>query len=569
MTRYHFHDKCISDIKKKVGSSVRWHNPQIIRDLIIELTSTPSISGTIQERDMADKIYRLLHAYDYFQLHPEQLRKHPIPHDKLSRDVITALLRGNNASNKTIVMLSHYDVVGIEDFGRFKSNASHPEALTSQLRTESSDVLDKDAFTDLMSGKWLFGRGVMDMKAGLAIQIAMMEHFSTLEDFSGNLLLLATPDEETNSEGMLEAVSILNHLKEQYQLDYELCICSEANWSSFPGDDAKYIYTGSVGKLLPMVFSVGTSTHVGEPLRGVNAAWMSAEIVNRIELSTDFVDELDGEYSPYPTCLDARIIKDRYNVQTPNLAYAMFNVLTLKQSPKDVLYKLRDVTNQVADKIYRRIVERNRTNGDHSSQGDKLSHVRPKIYSYSELYQKGVECFGNEFVQNIDEEMNSFLETQTDPRIATVQLVQRVSSFFVEEAPFFVLLFAPPYYPHVYLDDLHDQRIQAVVEKVHQDALQEDDNVRIKRFFPGLSDVSYCRIRDADRIMETLKPNMPLLDFMYNVPIEEISKLNLPTINIGPYGKDAHQWTERLELTYSTEVAPQLVMNTIHYVFAK
>ena len=45
------------------------------------------------------------------------------------------------------------------------------------------------------------GRGTMDMKCGLALQMAMIEQ-ACEERFDGNVLLLAVPDEEVNSVGM-------------------------------------------------------------------------------------------------------------------------------------------------------------------------------------------------------------------------------------------------------------------------------------------------------------------------------------------------------------------------------
>jgi arginine utilization protein RocB len=129
-------------------------------------------------------------------------------------------------------------------------------------------------------------------------------------------------------------------------------------------------------------------------------------------------------------------------------------------------------------------------------------------------------------------------------------------------------MFAPPYYPHVFLDENNpnERTLQELVKHVYEEALQEDGKVRLKRFFPGLSDVSYCRVYDADKVLTTLKENMPVLDHLYHIPVREIEKLNLPTFNIGPYGKDAHKWTERLEMHYSTQIAPQLLANAIKYV---
>ena len=43
---------------------------------------------------------------------------------------------------------------------------------------------------------------------------------------------------------------------------------------------------------------------------------------------------------------------------------------------------------------------------------------------------------------------------------------------------------------------------------------------------------------------------MPAFGSKYDLPIKDMQKLNLPVVNIGPFGKDAHQYTERLEKKY-------------------
>lgn len=39
---------------------------------------------------------------------------------------------------------------------------------------------------------------------------------------------------------------------------------------------------------------------------------------------------------------------------------------------------------------------------------------------------------------------------------------------------------------------------------------------------------------------------MPLLGKCYDIPVEEIQKISMPCINIGPWGKDLHKLTERV-----------------------
>ena len=56
---------------------------------------------------------------------------------------------------------------------------------------------------------------------------------------------------------------------------------------------------------------------------------------------------------------------------------------------------------------------------------------------------------------------------------------------------------------------------------------------------------------------------MPGFGMSYTLPIDEIRALDLPVANIGPYGYDAHQSTERLLMPYSFNQVPSMVLNTV------
>lgn len=122
------------------------------------------------------------------------------------------------------------------------------------------------------------------------------------------------------------------------------------------------------------------------------------------------------------------------------------------------------------------------------------------------------------------------------------------------------MLLQPPYYPHVKLNEKEDQALLALtndLQKIGTESFQE--SIVLKTFFPGLSDVSYLRSQGETKVETTLDTFMPLYQQNYHIPMEAIQQLNIPTINVGPFGKDAHKRTERLQLSYSTKVAPVLL----------
>lgn len=68
---------------------------------------------------------------------------------------------------------------------------------------------------------------------------------------AGQSLLLTVPDEEVNSAGMRAAVKELVALRDKYRLSYKMFLNSEPSFSQKPGDESHYIYSGTMGKIMP------------------------------------------------------------------------------------------------------------------------------------------------------------------------------------------------------------------------------------------------------------------------------------------------------------------------------
>ena len=163
-----------------------WNTPEKIEEVMLRMVSCTSISGTSEEKGMAKEIHSILAEMDYFKNNPEHLKLNAIPNDSLGRYFVTALVKGN--SDRTVVLLNHHDIVGLSDYGAYKELALDPIALT---KTINPSILPEPARKDHQSGEWLFGRGVMDMKCGGAMQICLLEEASqNLENLEGNILYL-------------------------------------------------------------------------------------------------------------------------------------------------------------------------------------------------------------------------------------------------------------------------------------------------------------------------------------------------------------------------------------------
>lgn len=220
------------------------------------------------------------------------------------RNAVTALYK-NNDSAETIVLISHFDTVDTKEYAELEPLACQPEELTVALLNWTKE-LPIDSRVDLESGDYLFGRGTMDMKMGLALHMALIEKAS-FEKWPINLLLVSVPDEEVDSEGMRAVIPKLVQLQEEHQLKYKLFLNSEPSFSQNPGDTNYYIYSGSIGKIMPAVLFYGKETHVGEPLSGLTANYMASFLTQRMEWNSLFRENNFGENTPLPVSLRQKI----------------------------------------------------------------------------------------------------------------------------------------------------------------------------------------------------------------------------------------------------------------------
>jgi arginine utilization protein RocB len=396
------------------------------------------------------------------------------------------------------------------------------------------------------------------MKAGLALQMSMLERASEGQ-FEGNILLLSVPDEEANSTGMREAAPVLLQLAKKYNLEYAACLNSEPMFTNYPGDNTDYIYTGSLGKVLPGFLCYGQETHVGEPFSGLNANYMTAEITKEVELNTEYCESVEGEVTPPPTNLMQKDLKEEYSVQIPHVAVTNFNVLFMEKTLDKLTESLLSSAQKAAEKIEKHYIER-------AQQFTKWQSYTPKKFSvnvltYEELFDEAVQQYGEEEIKRRQAYIVANYKELGD-RDLTTRLVYDLAGLCKEMAPMIVLFFNPPFYPAISSRQNH-----TVINAMNNLKKYGEQNYQLhfkhQRYFPGLSDLSFVGLEQPKESLMPLISNMPLFGSQYTLPIQELKELNIPVMNVGPRGKDAHKWTERLDVPYTFEILPHLLDYTI------
>ncbi len=535
-----------------------------IEALTIELTKCKSVVGTEGEIDISNKIYSIFSEMEYYKKHPEYLELQDFKDDALERKNVIAILRGKETpENKAVVLIGHTDTVGVSDYTGFEDYATQPEELMEKLKTLS---LSSEARDDLNSGNYLFGRGIFDMKCGVATIMSIIEDLSkNPEDFEGTLVFAAVGDEEGSSGGMLSFVPRLSEIKDQYGLDYQAVIDTDYMAPRFDNDDNRYIYIGTVGKLMPSFLIVGKETHVGQPFKGLDPNQIGSEIIRKVNCNMAFSDVAEGEVSLPPITLKQRDLKKEYSVQISTKSNLFFNYATHSSTPDQVLEKMVGVAHEAFSDVVNMLNERYDVFCKSSGFPFGKLPWQPRVMTYDELYN-AVKCELGEALDAHIEKTKAFLLENASlcEREFSLRIVEEVHALWSDKNPVVVVYFSPPYYPHNNVNGKNDKEskllstVASVVGK-----LESNYTIVNKNFYPYISDLSFVSAPQCDDTIDSLKNNMPALGSRYRLPINDMKALNLPVVNIGPFGKDAHQYTERIERDYSFNVAPGMVYDTI------
>ncbi|NMM61595.1 M20/M25/M40 family metallo-hydrolase [Clostridium sp. P21] len=533
-----------------------------IYETLKELVAVPSVSGTEKENLASEKIYDMLSNMAYFKENKGNFGIEEVEGDYLKRKFVWAIVNGKQKSKNTLILTGHFDVVGIEEFGHLKSVAFDMEECTKRI---SQLNLDKDALEDLKSGKWIFGRGTADMKCGIAINIELIRKFSEDQDFKGNLLFLAVPGEESNSEGMVAAVPFLLKLQEKMNYDYCGAIISECSIPQNKNEEFKRLYMGSVGKIMPLFLCVGKETHVGEPLKGLNPNILVSEVNRILENNPDFSDQVNNITTPLPMCLKQMDLKELYSVQSPLYAAAYYNLFTLSMSEEELMNKLKNLALEAFNNVLYDIKNKRERFVKKSGKEFQCIEIEPCVMTYEELLFE-VKSKDKNFGDYIKEKVELWKKQNKDNQTIAINIVKETCEKYEDKKPMIIVSFIPPYYPHKYLEgkDEKSKNFIGAIDKTIEYAYKEFDEKIIKEdFFMGISDLSYTGI-EKNQNLSNLSSNIVGYGTSYNLPLESLSKLNIPAIVFGGEGKDFHKYSERLNVPYTLNVTPELYKYMIY-----
>jgi arginine utilization protein RocB len=477
------------------------------------------VTGTPEEAAFSERLVAYLKPSEF-----SQVWKEPIPGDILSRSNVFVLKRGR--SSRCILLAGHFDTVPISDYGGLEGLALNAEALREAMIAKLEVTGESPlALADLKSGDFLPGRGLLDMKSGLAAGLAAMEAYQG----ELSLMLIATPDEEDRSAGMRAAAPLISDIAKARGLHVELVINLDAISDQGDGSTGRVAALGSIGKQLLTAFVVGKEAHACYPQDGVNSTYIAAELLTEFEMAAELAEISGDEVAAPPTALQVKDLKAGYNVTTPAQTFVYWNTLQHKRSGAEVL----DISVELSKRAMARASK-------------KVDWDIP-VLTYEDLKQRVPQ---NMRMEKADE---LALRTDLDLPERSKLLTQHVWSLSGLSGPAVVLGFGSIPYPAV---SLRNEKLAGVISgavKAH--------GLGTVGYFPGISDMSF--VGETTGNATASAENTPIWGTSFTLS----EPAGYPCVNIGPWGRDYHRWLERLHAPYAFETLPRVLLSVIDAVF--
>lgn len=524
--------------------------------MIKELVSIPSVTESASESMPAEAIFARLSKLDYFREHPEYLRLEDTPLEGSPHRLrsLVARVDAERKTNRTILMIGHFDVVDVECYGDIAEHAFSVDELGKIFHADSDTI---------------YGRGVMDMKCGDVIETALIEEFAKDRGlFDVNLVMALVGDEENTSAGMRGVLPLLSEMK-RGGLDFLAAVNTEPGEAGQSGVSGPMVFLGTLGKIMPAFYVRGKDAHVGNCYDGFSALLAASHLVAAAEGSPALADPASGSCQPSWICLDMKAMRNVYSVTVPDKAYAFFNCFTTNNTPSQIIAQMRDLASKALEEASAQTERSCRELIALGYSGSRFLPPKPSVFTFSELCELARRRYGRGF----DTELKDFAAALPpgDMRARGIKIADFAAERSGAEPPYIAVFFLPPWLP-VRTDFTNDARDAAVIRAAREIEQECADRYGLKmreiELFSGLCDLSYAGGTVSSADAAAFSENMPGWGEIYSIPLEDMQCLGMPVVNLGPSGGAPHRKEERLYLSYSLDVLPELLKSMIAKISA-
>jgi len=252
-------------------------------DITQKLVRIPSVTP-----DKGECISAVSHILSSFGFHCKRIDR---------GGVANLYAKYTNGSGSCLCFAGHTDVVPVAD----ESTWTYPP------------------YSGIIHDGWLWGRGSVDMKSGLAAFISATHDFiSSTSNFDGSIAMMITGDEEGPSiDG---TVAILDDIKKNND-QINCCIVAEPTSSQVSGDTLKI---GRRGSITFHVSVTGTAGHVAYPQAAKNPVTALIKMLNYIV--NCHIDNGHKGFDPSTMSITTFDVNNHTTNVIPDVASATFNI---------------------------------------------------------------------------------------------------------------------------------------------------------------------------------------------------------------------------------------------------
>jgi arginine utilization protein RocB len=323
------------------------------------------------------------------------------------------------------------------------------------------------------------------------------------------------------------------------------------------GEEGRAVFAGTIGKLLPFALVIGLSSHAAYPFEGVSAQAIGAGILAELEGNAALADQDARDISPPPICLEAKDLRDGYEVTTPERFWLAFNWLYHAMSADELFTRFRSSVEKGATEAVARFADQAQRYCERTGRPPAAAPAMPRILSIADVRQLAEEVLGADFEARYASAQDAAARVD-NPLIASRQL----TTFLVDAArlsgPAVVIGFAGLHYPasRLHPDQAEDRALQSAIERARLNLADDPArSVSWKPCFQGISDMSFLGLAaDSSAVVSDNTPVSRLVDR------PPATALRFPAVNLGPWGREFHQKFERVHRPYAFAVLPDLVM---------
>jgi arginine utilization protein RocB len=523
------------------------------------LTRQPTVTGSPGEIALPGLLAAAVRATP--ALSRSEVFTIPAADDRLGRAALGVLVRGTG--RQTALLTGHFDTVSYDDYGDLAMFATEPERLAPALIARLADArtpAERLAHADLARGAFLPGRGLLDMKAGLAAGLATLEGFASDPHPIGNLLFVAVPDEEVSSVGARALANWLVTQAPGQGLDVTAAINLDCIGDPGDGSVGSAIALGSVGKVLLTATVFGVPAHASHPYLGLNPAALAGALAARLEWAHELADGIDGGPGIPPTLLSLKDDKTHYDVTMPGSAVATWNVLSHGRPFGDILATFEQIVRATVSDAAAQLAARQAA----LTGGAVVTPAIDVLWVSALLRAVDAATAGAALVQQAKTEAAA---RGLDLPLQSALITRAAWAASGRRGAAVVLGCGSLPYPTVRLtgdDQPAARRLRAAIDDARATMAAAGSDIGIAAMFPGISDMSFLGEGDAEGTVR-IAEETPAWDqgVRWNRRVAGI-----PTVNIGPWGRDYHTPLERVHTGYAFDVLPRLLTLVVGGVLA-